>query len=222
MPRRLSVVVCHSAIDPQRQRIEEELIVQLTIEPGIDVNLVPGLADCHEDSTGRLCLEGISGDMVLLGWLPADRAFARLGEMGIDGHHGRTRWDPPAAIPGEPLADRSSVLRSLYWVDLSQAATAADCTEEIRRIRDDVRLRRDVVKPSLPNTAPPPSEGTPPSGGDGSKTARQSGSTPGQAMPLSVPVLRPVSVEHPVQPPSPQPETDPLDRLVDELDALDL
>jgi hypothetical protein len=161
MARRLSVVISQSPTsNPSRRHLEEEIVTRLLMEAGVEVNVVPHLADLPTDATGMLCLEGIPGDMVLLSWLSDAQAWSYLASYGILGRRGVTRLpvtrlaetnghdlpdagmsQPSPARPseraetrGDPALARS---RSIYLLNLGDSESADPLLDEIRRIRED-------------------------------------------------------------------------------------
>src|SRR5437764_7202772 len=94
---RLTVVLSQAqGKDPRKRALEESIVAALIMEPGLDVSVVPYLYDLGPDHTGRLFLEGVSGDMVVLTWLYPRAAFWLLDRDGIRGHQGESNLKPPA------------------------------------------------------------------------------------------------------------------------------
>src|SRR5207245_8859727 len=95
---RLTVVLSQAqGKNPARRALEESIAAALIMEPGLDVSVVPNLYDLDPEHTGRLFLESIQGDMVLLSWLFPRAAFWILDRDGIKGHLGETQLKPPGA-----------------------------------------------------------------------------------------------------------------------------
>src|SRR5437867_12909092 len=127
---RLTVVLSQAqGINPAKRALEESIAAALIIEPGLDVSVVPYLYDLHPDHTGRLFLESVQGDMVVLGWMYPRAAFWLLDRDGIKGHYGESLLKPPAADDededeeGEPAPPQGigsvNVLdRHIYCLDL--------------------------------------------------------------------------------------------------------
>src|SRR6266852_2949242 len=82
---------------PAKRALEEALTAALIMEPGLDVSVVPYLYDMDKEHTGRLFLESVQGDMVVLGWMYPRAAFWVLDRDGIKGHFGESQLKPPAA-----------------------------------------------------------------------------------------------------------------------------
>src|SRR6516165_6576756 len=93
---RLTVVLSQSpSKHPAKRALEESIAAALIMEPGIDMSVVPHLYDLDAQHTGRLFLESVSGDMVVLSWLFPRAAFWLLDRDGIRGHFGETQIKPP-------------------------------------------------------------------------------------------------------------------------------
>src|SRR5215203_2622181 len=76
---------------PVKRALEESIVAALLMEPGVEVSVIPYLYDLGPDHTGRLFLESIRGDMVLLGWLFPRAAFWVLDRDNIKGQWGETQ-----------------------------------------------------------------------------------------------------------------------------------
>src|SRR5580692_6888765 len=77
--------------NPAKRALEESLAAALIMEPGLDVSIVPYLYDLDAAHTGRLFLESVQGDMVVLAWLYPRAAFWLLDRDGIKGNYGENR-----------------------------------------------------------------------------------------------------------------------------------
>src|SRR5438876_1424127 len=94
---RLTVVLSQAqGKNPAKRALEEAIPAALIMEPGLDVSVVPYLYDLDPEHTGRLFLESVQGDMVVLSWLYPRAAFWLLDRDGIKGHWGETQLKPPA------------------------------------------------------------------------------------------------------------------------------
>src|ERR1700758_4400419 len=104
--QRLTVVLSQAqGKNPGKRALEESLAAALIMEPGIDVSIVPYLYDLDATHTGRLFLESVQGDMVVLAWLYPRAAFWLLDRDGIKGHLGESQLKPPAADASEDEED---------------------------------------------------------------------------------------------------------------------
>src|ERR671935_1741392 len=93
---RLTVVLSQAqGKNPSKRALEESVAAALILEPGLDVSIVPHLYDLDAQHTGRLFLESVSGDMVVLSWLYPRAAFWLLDRDGIQGQFGETKLKPP-------------------------------------------------------------------------------------------------------------------------------
>ncbi len=143
---------------PAKRALEEALVAALIMEPGLDVSVVPYLYDLGPDHTGRLFLESVTGDMVVLSWLFPRAAFWVLDRDGIKGHWGESQLKPPsvddedeeeageAAHPEPPKGIGAVGVseRFIYCLDLRDFNNHAPYVEEIRRIAAECRQRHEA------------------------------------------------------------------------------
>src|SRR5438552_3023869 len=95
---RLTVVLSQAnSKHPGKRGLEESLAAALIMESGLDVSILPHLYDLDEKHTGRLFLESVSGDMVVLSWLFPRAAFWLLDRDGVRGQFGETQIKPIGA-----------------------------------------------------------------------------------------------------------------------------
>src|SRR5271169_5264167 len=86
---RLTVVLSQAqGKNPAKRALEESVAAALIMESGLDVSIVPYLYDLDAKHTGRLFLESISGDMVVLAWMYPRAAYWLLDRDGIKGNYG--------------------------------------------------------------------------------------------------------------------------------------
>src|SRR3954452_12124219 len=103
---RLTVVLSQAqGKNPAKRALEESLVAALILEPGLDVSVIPYLYDLGPEHTGRLFLESVAGDMVVLGWMYPRAAFWLLDRDGIKGHYGETQLKPPSVDDDEEELD---------------------------------------------------------------------------------------------------------------------
>src|SRR3954470_14138473 len=94
---RLTVVLSQAqGKHPVRRALEESVLAALILEPGLDVSVIPHLYDLDAKHTGRLFLESVTGDLVVLSWLVPRAACWVLDRDGIQGKWGETQLKPPA------------------------------------------------------------------------------------------------------------------------------
>lgn len=153
---RLTVVLSQGqGKNPAKRGLEESIVAALILEPGLDVSVVPYLYDLGPDHTGRLFLESVAGDMVVLSWLFPRAAFWLLDRDGIKGHLGESQLKPPAADTdddedeegeAEPPKGIGAVNvpdRHIYCLDLRDFNTPDPYVAEIRRIAAECKARHD-------------------------------------------------------------------------------
>jgi NAD-dependent dihydropyrimidine dehydrogenase PreA subunit len=152
---RLTVVVSQAqGKNPAKRALEESIVAALIMEQGLDVSVVPYLYDLGPDHTGRLFLEGVQGDMVVLSWLYPRAAFWLLDRDGIKGHMGESQLKPPAdedeeAEEGEPAPAKGIGAvgvpdRHIYCLDLRDFAGHDPYVGEVRRIAEECRQRHEA------------------------------------------------------------------------------
>lgn len=153
---RLTVVLSQApGKHPAKRSLEESIVAALLLEPGLEVSVVPNLYDLGPDHTGRLFLEAVRGDVVVLSWLYPRAAFWLLDRDGIKGHFGESQLKPPAVDdeeqPAEP-ADQPEAIgptgtipdRHIYCLDLRDVNKHEPYVQEVRRIAAECRERREA------------------------------------------------------------------------------
>src|ERR1700694_4159693 len=99
---RLTVVLSQAqGKHPARRALEESIVAALLMEPGLDVSVIPHLYDLHSEHTGRLFLDSVGGDMVMMSWLFPRAAFWVLDRDGIKGRWADTQIRPAGDDPDE-------------------------------------------------------------------------------------------------------------------------
>jgi Pyruvate/2-oxoacid:ferredoxin oxidoreductase delta subunit len=157
---RLTVVLSQAqGKNPAKRALEESIVAALIMEPGLEVSVVPYLYDLGADHTGRLFLEGVTGDMVVLSWLYPRAAFWLLDRDGIKGHWGESQLKPPAADddgdededgeakepePPKGIGSVDVADRHIYCLDLRDFNSHTPYLEEVRRVAEECRQRREA------------------------------------------------------------------------------
>ena len=149
MAKRLSVVISQSpSKNPKKKKLEEDIVMGLMIESGIDVTVVPNLYDLKADGTGMLALKKLGGNLVVCSWLFERAAHWVMDRNQIHGHVGETllknddeEFDDEAAEEEQEQDDKDRVIdqreipdRKIYCLDFKTSMKAADYIEEIKRI----------------------------------------------------------------------------------------
>ena len=152
---RLTVVLSQAqGKNPAKRTLEESIAAALIMESGLDVSIVPYLYDLDAEHTGRLFLESVSGDMVVLSWLYPRAAFWLLDRVNVKGHYGENQITPPPERDedeeeGEPEPPKGIGAvnvpdRHIYCLDLRDHSDHAVYVGEVRRIAAECRDRRDA------------------------------------------------------------------------------
>jgi Pyruvate/2-oxoacid:ferredoxin oxidoreductase delta subunit len=148
---------------PVKRALEESIVAALLMESGVEVSVIPFLYDLGPDHTGRLFLESVRGDMVLLSWLFPRAAYWVLDRDGIKGQWGETQLKPPAddddEEAGEPEPPKGIGAldvpnRHIYCLDLRDANKHDAFVDEIRRIAEECRARHEVKQQDRAKTPP--------------------------------------------------------------------
>jgi NAD-dependent dihydropyrimidine dehydrogenase PreA subunit len=152
MAKRITVVVSQGqSASPEKRGLEEALVGALLMESGVEVTVVPHLYDLAPGSTGMLCLEGITGDMVVASWLYPRAAHWTLDRGGIKGHMGKTLLDSEDEEDEDELDDeaadaevevngnervggRNLPNRTIYHLHLAAHKSVEPLVAEIKRI----------------------------------------------------------------------------------------
>ncbi len=164
---RLTVVLSQAqGRNPGKRALEESLAAALLMEPGVDMSIVPHLYDLDAGHTGRLYLESVSGDMVVLSWLYPRAAYWLLDRAGVKGHFGLTQIkpadaddaeeesgepEPPKGIGALDLPDRQ-----VYCLDLRDASDHRVFVAEVQRIVAECHERRTTSLKSWVQGTPTP------------------------------------------------------------------
>ena len=153
---RLTVVLSQAqGKNPTRRALEESIAAALLLEPGLDVSIVPHLYDLDSEHTGRLFLESVQGDMVVLAWLFPRAAFWLLDRDGIKGQYGENQIalqdeDDEEEEKPEPKGIGSVEVpdRWIYCLDLRDHADHRVYVDEVKRIAAECQARRETAKPA--------------------------------------------------------------------------
>src|SRR5262252_1113987 len=94
--------------DPRKRALEESIAAALLLEAGVDLSIVPYLYDLGPDHTGRLFLESVPGDMVVLGWMYPRAAFWLLDRINVKGRYGENQITPPSDDEDEEAGETDS------------------------------------------------------------------------------------------------------------------
>ncbi len=156
---RITVVISQGqSANPVKRKLEEDLVAALLFERGVEVTVIPHLYDLPPDGTGMLCLQGITGDVVVLSWLYPRAAHWILDRNAIGGRVGKSLLvsddEGDDELDDEMAADeadaddkprvidsRPAVNRTIYCIDLRAANAVEPFLTEIRRIAAETSVQ---------------------------------------------------------------------------------
>jgi NAD-dependent dihydropyrimidine dehydrogenase PreA subunit len=153
---RITVVLSQAqGKNPAKRALEESIAAALILEPGLDVSIIPNLYDLGPDHTGRLFLDSVKGDMVVLNWLFPRAAFWLLDRIGVKGRLGESQLEPPAEADdeeeeaGEPEPPKGIGAvdvpdRHIYCLDLRDFKGHEPYVEEVKRIARECGERHEA------------------------------------------------------------------------------
>jgi NAD-dependent dihydropyrimidine dehydrogenase PreA subunit len=152
---RLTIVLSQAqGKHPAKRALEEAITAALILEPGLDVSVVPHLYDLGQEHTGRLFLESVAGDMVVLAWMYPRAAFWVLDRDGIKGRFGESQLKPPVdeeeeeaetnPEPSKGIGAFNAPDRYIYCLDLRDFSSHEPYLNEIRRIAEECRNRHEA------------------------------------------------------------------------------
>jgi hypothetical protein len=200
---RLTVIICQSPVrDSHSMDVEEALLAELMMTPGLDATLVGALENIAAESTDCLCLSSFSQSLALLSWASEAEVRRHWQRLELSGH-----ILTMGQRPGDSSASAEAHGRRLVYFFAMQTEKQA-ILNQLRQLL----VERSVQTVSL---ALPASSKTPPA--DKSMRAEQK-QPPVVAVDYPKP---PTQAASGAQVDDSQPWTH-LDRLVDDFDALDL
>lgn len=219
MAVRLSVIMVHTPpASAAMQSLSEDVVGQLIGLPGIDVALIGPVRTLVAESTDRLTLDTISGDVAMLDWQDPEQTIADLASVGFSGARAAHTNDPHPPQNGSPL-------RRIYTFDLTRFSDAAEVVQALVELRDHRRVKTLSI-----GLSPPPKPAA--TGTSHSNRNPDDSSTSGGPIPEKNGVSQVASSPPTADPPSSSKQendrpgrtgTQPidLDQLIDQLDELD-
>jgi NAD-dependent dihydropyrimidine dehydrogenase PreA subunit len=138
--------------NPTKRALEESIAAALLMEPGLDLSIVPYLYDLDAKHTGRLFLESVPGDMVVLAWMYPRAAFWLLDRDGIKGKQGESLLKPAVdadeeegeAPPANGIGAVDVPNRHIYCLDLRDHGDHRVYVDEVRRIATECKERQEA------------------------------------------------------------------------------
>ncbi len=235
MAKRLTVIISQSSSrHSQAADAEERLLSELIMAPGIDATLVGSLDNVQPDSTDYLCLSGFAGqtlavvsslsvEQVAQQWarLQLNGKVVRMGQPGVAGQRRVIHFPLSSDTPG--------MLSELRQLLADQAVATVQVLMPLGSVPlGSVPLANPRRLPLVSASAQPladESSGPPPAAVGQQALPRQA---PASRVPASPVAASPVPASPVTASPANQSaderagEWPDLDRLVDDLDALDL
>lgn len=161
MAKRTTVVISQGqSQNPAKRDLEETLVAELLMEPGIEVIVIPHLYDIKADGTGVLALKGITGPVVVLSWLYERAARWILDRHGVHGKAGisllkpaeddedddeelrQAKAEAAAGDDKQRVIDQRAVPdRRIYCLDLRLHNSATPFIREVKRIAEENRTQ---------------------------------------------------------------------------------
>jgi hypothetical protein len=246
MPPRLAVVISQTPTrDHRAADIEESLVAELMMAGGLDANIVGPLQRIAPDSTDLLCLAGFTQDIALLSWLSIAEAEAVWAQLRLPGTFvdlaptelGPSNAGSSATVASPIASPNGSAIkgRRVLYLQLEHDSHPADVCKLLKTRLQNMQIKTVQLLPlqssskgTLPvanlttSSVAPTRSPYQASNSDASATSQQ----PIAAMPT---VSRPAAAVTNLATGQSAEETEldrsrwkDLDKLVDDLDALDL
>ncbi len=149
--QKLNVVLSQGqSNNPQKRQLEEELVAALLFQKDVEVAIVPHLYDLKPEGTGMLCLQNLTGPLVVLAWLYPRATHWILNRNGISGRLGQTLLTQDSEDEDQPdedqtgqdqqvgTVDENGSSRWIYCLDLRAASSSEDFLKEIARIKAEL------------------------------------------------------------------------------------
>lgn len=145
MASRLAVVLCSGMHGGgPRESLHDQLIADVLFTAGLDASIIQSLTRVEVASTDHLCLQGIMGDMALVGWDGAEVTAEQLKRLGVVG---RMWWIEPTegTVRETSLAlagvDNLHAKRNLFHFDLTVWDSAASVLDRLKTFLGNREVR---------------------------------------------------------------------------------
>lgn len=232
MAPRLAVVVSQAPTrDARVADIEESIVAELIMVGGLDATLVGPLNRILPDSTDLLCLSGFTQDFALLSWMPDEEVAKLWADLKLSGTVVPMSLDGSAAPISQVKGQRVFYIQLTAQSEPTQVCKQLKARLELLRVQP-VSLQLNLKSPmkSLPVTNPKAGEESKskPLGQASDGQASDGQASDGQGLDGKVleqtansPFTMSASMNSTVSSSSDS-QWKNLDKLVDELDSLDL
>lgn len=235
MAPRLAVVVSQSPTrDARTADIEESIVAELIMVGGLDATLVGPLERIEADSTDQLCLSGFTQDLALLSWMSADEAARHWQTLQLGG------TIVPMSLDGSAeIGSGERGVRRVFYIQLKSDSQAKQVCQQLKARLDLMRVKPVSLQLTLksPTKAPVASPAAIPSHSPNESALNHTDSKVAVNATNNTPSPSPAIAKSPQANDDRAPhaaknsqalhdsgdeEWMELDRLVDDLDALDL
>ena len=135
--KRLNVILSQApGKHPAKRALEESVAAALLVEPGIDLSIIPNIYDLGPDHTGRLFLEGISGDVIVLysDGIRSVSLFENAKASTLDVTGLQTQWTSVGGRRAEYAEEGATALLAWNDANLHYALVGELGMDELRSI----------------------------------------------------------------------------------------
>lgn len=126
MAARLTVIISQSAGVAGASSIEEALVAELLMQPGLDAILVGPLETIQPDSTDCLCISGYNHNLVFVGWQSASEVATEFRRLGMERNVEEFGGEQATARVVTPRASST-----VYLIRLDRQSQLADITRQL-------------------------------------------------------------------------------------------
>ncbi len=139
MPARLSVILAQSSRrDSRTVELEEALVTQVMFTPGLDMTLVSALDTIRLDGTDHLCLQVLPQEVVVLAWLRLEDAATHWQRLALTG---KLIDLADASATTDKHLEIDKLMRRVRYLRLSPEMTASEIVSTAQRVLDDRRIQ---------------------------------------------------------------------------------
>lgn len=210
---RLTVVVSQTANrSPSMTDLEETLVAELIMTPGMDATMVGPLERIQPEDTDFLCVSSFNYSFVLLSWLYTEVVAAHWERLGLGG-------DVVALENEESVSGSDAAKKILHW-QMTETSQVAKIVAELKELLD---ARQTKVVPLSISPVATNAKSKDPAEQPTSSSLRATGNN-SEAVEESSLAARPVQqlAEAESEANVSDSQAQSLDQLVDDFDALDL
>lgn len=187
----------------------DDVIGQLLGRPGLDVTLLERLPQPGDSTTERLALESLGGHIACLAWSDAETLVGELAAAGKPMQRRVHQYDS-GGMSSEDLS-RAPAAGRMFYFDMRRVDANVSIFDDLQALLKT--LQTPMFQIGAMKTPPPNSKRSV------SPVPPTSSTTPAQPIAAPSPLPSPTPVPVPA---APIESEEDLDRLVDELDDLDL